>query len=65
MLSAQDAINLAEVRVDVPENYNRETGQTVPHGPLDLRMGQSLRDTQCATCGRQHECPGHFGYIPL
>lgn len=39
ILSPQDAINLAEVRVSESSTYNLETGKTVHNGPLDLRMG--------------------------
>nr|CAI39062.1 DNA-directed RNA polymerase III largest subunit [Paramecium tetraurelia] len=65
ILSPQDAINLAEVKIFRDKNYDKMTGKNIEHGPLDLRMGQSLRDTQCSSCTLLNECPGHFGYIPL
>jgi DNA-directed RNA polymerase III subunit RPC1 len=37
-----------------------------PFGPLDLRLGTSLRTNNCQTCGQNMvECIGHFGHIDL
>ncbi|CAD8210741.1 unnamed protein product [Paramecium pentaurelia] len=40
-------------------------GKNIENSPLDLGMGQSLRDTECSNCTLLNGCPRHFGYIPL
>lgn len=35
------------------------------NGPLDPRMGPINRDSDCATCKKNLECPGHFGRFYL
>jgi len=47
--------------------YNRDAARTpVPYGMLDQRMGISVKDAICRTCGKGfEECVGHFGYIDL
>ena len=36
------------------------------NGPLDLRMGVSMKTGLCHTCGEPlQSCNGHFGYIKL
>ena len=35
-------------------------------GPLDLRLGVSEKNRECATCGLSLvDCPGHFGFVKL
>ena len=42
------------------------TGQPVPFGCNDPRMGVNVRGGLCGTCGEPHEtCPGHFGFVQL
>lgn len=36
------------------------------YGPLDTRMGISMKTGHCQTCGEPLQtCNGHFGYIKL
>ncbi|EFX63814.1 hypothetical protein DAPPUDRAFT_66718, partial [Daphnia pulex] len=46
---------------------NQDSSRTpVPNGMLDRKMGTSVKDALCATCGKGVEnCVGHFGYIDL
>ena len=42
------------------------SGQPVPFGCNDVRMGVNVRGGLCGTCGEPHEsCPGHFGSVSL
>jgi DNA-directed RNA polymerase III subunit RPC1 len=59
------------VRNSVVEVVNRQlfvphTMIQQKHGPLDPRLGISIRKLKCATCGCDlNECVGHFGHIKL
>ena len=42
------------------------SGQPVPFGCNDVRMGVNVRGGLCGSCGEPHEtCPGHFGVVNL
>ena len=46
--------------------YDAETGAPAALGPLDVRLGRSKEDGDCATCGLGLvDCMGHFGHVQL
>jgi DNA-directed RNA polymerase III subunit RPC1 len=46
--------------------YVRMTRTPAIAGPLDRRLGTSLKNTTCATCNQKlRDCAGHFGVINL
>ncbi|KAL4512347.1 hypothetical protein ABPG72_005349 [Tetrahymena utriculariae] len=68
ILSTNEIIDMAEVCLDEPLFYNQTTRAPLNRGPLDLRMGPSMRENnlKCQTCNQEMlECPGHFGFIKL
>jgi DNA-directed RNA polymerase III subunit RPC1 len=46
--------------------YGENSNEPNIGGPLDKRLGTSLRTRLCETCGQNMtDCPGHFGNIRL
>ena len=44
----------------------KNSKKPAPYGVLDLKLGTSLKDAKCQTCGQGlAECVGHFGFIDL
>lgn len=65
--SPQEIQQQAHIQVVCQNLYNRDAARTpVLYGMLDRRMGMSVKDAICGTCGKGlNECVGHFGYIDL
>lgn len=65
--SAQQIQQQAHIHVVAKNLYNQDAQRTpVPYGMLDRRMGMSVKDATCGTCGKGlNDCVGHFGYIDL
>ncbi|EGR30247.1 hypothetical protein IMG5_137010, partial [Ichthyophthirius multifiliis] len=68
ILTSQEIIDMSEICLTEPQFYNPATKVPLSRGPLDLRMGLSMRENnqKCQTCQMDMiDCPGHFGYIKL
>lgn len=66
MMNPHQMLRAAELRVSARELYQPMSRIPYPHGPLDLRLGTSVKKGECSTCGESVEvCPGHFGAIDL
>ncbi|ORZ40828.1 hypothetical protein BCR44DRAFT_1423867 [Catenaria anguillulae PL171] len=67
--SREQIVQSSEVEVMLPETFkfvDRDRQGTVPHGPLDMRLGPAEKTGICGTCGAKLvDCPGHFGHIRL
>nr|SVE79940.1 EOG090X00FC [Daphnia magna] len=65
--SPQQIQQQAHIQVVAQNLYNRDSSRTpTQYGMLDRRMGMSVKDAKCETCGKGlTECVGHFGYIDL
>ena len=71
LLSPPDVIAQSVVNVADRNLYDLALTQGGPrtitkHGPLDSRLGTSMKNGQCGTCGQGlKECNGHFGHVKL
>lgn len=65
--SPQQIQQQAHIQIVAQNLYNRDASRTpMQYGMLDRRMGMSVKDAICGTCGKGlAECVGHFGYIDL
>lgn len=66
-LSAADIVAQSEVEISSRDLFDLEKGrEQKTGGALDLRMGVSSSNLECATChGNLASCHGHFGHIKL
>lgn len=54
------------VEVSRRDLYTMTDRSPAEHGALDLHMGTSNKQINCATCGESMaDCMGHFGYVKL
>lgn len=66
MMDPQQMSRAAEVRIYNRELYQHMSRNPYPAGPLDPKLGTSLKKGTCLTCGESVDnCPGHFGVIHL
>lgn len=72
ILSPSEIIALGGDRViRHSDSLEYKTGEPIFGGPSDIRLGTLFAEERCATCGLTgnikdaHQCPGHFGRIPL
>lgn len=66
MMSPKDIVRNSVVQVTGRELYHFGNHEPILHGPLDKRLGLSVKDGVCGTCGeRPIDCVGHFGFIKL
>lgn len=72
IMSPREIIELGGNRViRHSDSLDYQTGQPIFGGPSDIRLGTLFAEERCATCGLTgnikdaHQCPGHFGRIPL
>ncbi|KJE94482.1 polymerase III polypeptide A [Capsaspora owczarzaki ATCC 30864] len=62
LLSDGDMQRISHMRVVNRELYQQPDRVPTPHGPLDKRLGTSMKQHTCETCGHpMTSCPGHFG----
>lgn len=66
VMSAEQVSNLSVATLDSRTLYDIETRKPYPGGPLDLRLGISVKSGICSTCKENiQNCAGHFGQIKL
>lgn len=67
VLSNNDIVNQSQVELADRRMYNLDEGRKIAeYGPLDRRMGTSLKKEECRSCGQKlQECNGHFGHVKL
>ncbi|CAG0920755.1 unnamed protein product [Notodromas monacha] len=67
MQSGAEIQQSAHLHVVANRLYEAErTEVPMPYGVLDRRLGTSVKDGICSTCGENlATCVGHFGYIDL
>lgn len=72
IMSPREIIELGGDRViRHSDSLEYQTGEPIFGGPSDIRLGTLFAEERCATCGLTgnpkdaHQCPGHFGRIPL
>jgi DNA-directed RNA polymerase III subunit RPC1 len=65
-LSAEEVLRVSCMQVVSPNLYQPPSRNAHPNGPLDPRLGTSVKGQTCETCGKgMVECEGHFGHIAL
>ena len=65
VLSPDEIRKMSVVEVQMPDTYD-ESGEPIPGGLMDGRLGTLEPGQRCRTCGnRDPFCPGHFGHIEL
>jgi DNA-directed RNA polymerase III subunit RPC1 len=65
VLSSSDISKLSSIEL-VNRGLYSENRESVPYGPLDLKLGVNEKGKTCNTCSKKIvDCPGHFGYIRL
>jgi len=58
------ALGSDSLGIEYPDLYDNGEPKTL--GLLDMRLGVSLQNVSCQTCGFSSvDCPGHFGHIEL
>ncbi|KAF7729475.1 hypothetical protein EC973_004455 [Apophysomyces ossiformis] len=66
VLSPQNMVKFSEFEITQRDLYMPESRTPVKGGVLDLRLGTSMKDATCETCGQKMaECAGHWGYLKL
>ncbi|KAI8635919.1 hypothetical protein BD408DRAFT_426964 [Parasitella parasitica] len=66
VLSPQNMVKIAEFEITQRDLYMPESRTPIKGGVLDLRLGTTLKDAVCETCGQKmQECAGHWGYLKL
>ena len=65
LLSPDEIRKMSVVEVQMPDTYD-ESGEPIPGGLMDGRLGTLEPGQRCRTCGNKDPfCPGHFGHIEL
>ena len=66
MMEPLDIVRNSVVEVNNKELFTYGKLEPVVHGPLDRKLGLSVKDGICETCGEKAaDCVGHFGFIKL
>lgn len=66
VMSAEQISNLSVATIDSRTLYDIESRKPYSGGPLDLRLGISVKTGTCSTCKENiQNCAGHFGHIKL
>jgi DNA-directed RNA polymerase III subunit RPC1 len=66
MLPGVDMRTLSEVEIVNRSMYKMNTRIPESYGPLDPKLGVSVKKLDCSTCGQKvDDCPGHFGFVSL
>jgi DNA-directed RNA polymerase III subunit RPC1 len=66
MMPGVDMRTLSEVEIVNRSMYKMGTRNPEQFGPLDPKLGISVKKLDCTTCGQKvDDCPGHFGFVSL
>lgn len=66
IITPEQIEQMSAAKIERKTLYDIDTRQPAVSGPLDRRLGLSVKTGTCQTCGDTLlACPGHFGHIDL